>query len=311
MEPIVDKLLEFRCFLKVAASRSFTRAAAQLNITPSAASKQVKSLEARLGARMFNRTTRHVSLTEAGRAFRDRIEPVLTEVEDAEQSVTQLSGELRGLLRIGAPMDFGRAHLSEPIAQFVAEHSELEVDVEFADRFVDVVDEGFDVVVRIGTLPDSSLVARYLGPCRRVICAAPSYLAQHGEPSNAAELAMHNRISYSYETERTWTLHSDAGPARVTLPIRHRSNNGELTRSLVLAGEGISLLPTFLVGDDLRSGRLKALLQSAPLDEIPINAVYPHRKYLSAKVRRFVDFLADHCGSNPPWDAGLRIGNSS
>ena len=156
----MDQLSEFRCFLHVAASGSFTGAASLLNITPSAASKQVKSLEERLCARLFNRTTRHVSLTEVGRAFRDRIEPVLADVEEAELAVTQLSGEPRGRLRISAPMDFGRAHLSGPIAQFAAEHSDLEVDVEFADRFVDVVDEAFDVVVRIGTLADSSLVAR-------------------------------------------------------------------------------------------------------------------------------------------------------
>ena len=301
----MDQLSEFRCFLHVAASGSFTGAASLLNITPSAASKQVKSLEERLGARLFNRTTRHVSLTEVGRAFRDRIEPVLADVEEAEQAVTQLSGEPRGRLRISAPMDFGRAHLSGPIAQFAAEHSALEVDVEFADRFVDVVDEAFDVVVRIGTLADSSLVARYLGPCRRVICAAPSYLAARGEPRDPAELADHTRISYAYETERNWTFGSEAGPTRVAVPVRHRSNNGELTRNLVLGGQGIALLPTFLVGDDLRAGRLKALLQAFLLDDIPIHAVYPHRKYLSAKVRHFVDFLAHVCGPNPPWDTGL------
>lgn len=301
----MDKLLEFRCFLQVAATGSFTGAASLMNITPSAASKQVKSLEERLGARLFNRTTRRVSLTEVGRAFRDRIEPVLGEVEDAELSVSQLSDEPRGRLRISAPMDFGRAHLSEPIARFVRAHAELEVDVEFADRFVDVVEEGFDVVIRIGTLADSSLVARYLGPCRRVVCAAPSYLAERGEPLAPADLADHTRISYAYESERSWTLMGDSGPTRVTVPVRHRSNNGDLTRNLVLAGEGIALLPTFLVGDDLRAGRLKALLPSPERDAIPIHAVYPHRKYLSAKVRRFVDFLADHCGPNPPWDEGL------
>jgi DNA-binding transcriptional LysR family regulator len=301
----MDKLSEFRCFLQVAAMGSFTGAASMLNITPSAASKQLKALEERLGARLLNRTTRHVSLTDVGRAFRDRIEPVLVEMDEAEQAVTQLTAEPRGRLRISAPMDFGRAHLSGPIAQFAAEHSDLEIDVEFADRFVDVVDEGFDVVVRIGTLADSSLVARYLGPCRRVVCAAPSYLAARGEPRHPAELTDHTRISYSYESERSWTLTSEGDPTRVTVPVRHRSNNGELIRNLVLSGEGIALLPTFLVGDDLRAGRLKALLHSCLLEDLPIHAVYPHRKYLSAKVRHFVDFLADVCGSNPPWDAGL------
>ena len=301
----MDKLLEFRCFLKVASTGSFTAAAADLTITPSAASKQVKSLEARLGARLFNRTTRHVSLTEVGRAFRDRIEPVLEEVEEAEQVVMQLSDEPRGRLRISAPMDFGRAHLSLPIVQFASKHLDVEMDVEFSDRFVNVVEEAFDVVVRIGTLADSSLVARYLGPCRRVICAAPSYLEAHGVPRDASQLTEHTRIAYAYEADRSWTLKSVTGTHRITVPARHRSNNGDLTRNLVLAGQGIALLPTFLVGDDLRAGRLKPILQSAQLGDIPIHAMYPHRKHLSAKVRHFVDALTEACGSNPPWDEGL------
>ncbi len=301
----MNKLSEFQCFLQVASTGSFTGAATALGITPSAASKQVKSLEARLGARLFNRTTRHVALTEVGRAFRERIQPVLNEVEEAELSVSQLSDEPRGLLRVGAPMDFGRAHLAGPIASFAGAHDALEIEVEFADRFVDVVEEGFDVVVRIGALADSSLVARYLGPCRRVLCAAPSYLADHGEPHEIADLSRHTRVAYSYESERSWTLIGPNGPTRVMVPVRHRSNNGELTRSLILGGQGLALLPTFLVGDDLRAGRLKALLRDYISSDLPIHAVYPHRKYLSAKVRHFVDHLGGACGVNPPWDEGL------
>ena len=301
----MGKLLEFQCFLQVAATGSFTGAAAALGITPSGASKQVKSLEARLGARLFNRTTRHVALTEVGREFRDRIQPVLTEVEEAELSVSQLSDEPRGLLRVGAPMDFGRAHLAGPIASFAGAYDALEIEVEFADRFVDVVEEGFDVVVRIGALADSSLVARYLGPCRRVLCAAPSYLAAHGEPREITDLSQHTRVAYSYESERSWTLVGPKGPTRVTVPVRHRSNNGELTRNLLLGGQGLALLPTFLIGDDLRAGRLKALLRGYTSSDLPIHAVYPHRKYLSAKVRYFVEHLRGTCGANPAWDEGL------
>lgn len=301
----MDKLSELRCFLQVAATGSFTGAAAALGITPSGASKQVKSLEARLGARLFNRTTRHVALTEVGRAFRERIQPVLSEVEEAELSVSQLSDEPRGLLRVSAPMDFGRVHLAGVIASFAGEYDGLEIEVEFADRFVDVVEEGFDVVVRIGALADSSLVARYLGPCRRALCAAPSYLAAHGEPREIADLSQHTRVAYSYEGERSWTLIGPKGPTRVTVPVRHRSNNGELTRNLIMAGQGLALLPTFLVGDDLRAGRLKALLRNHVSSDLPIHAVYPHRKYLSAKVRHFVDHLRGACGANPPWDEGL------
>jgi DNA-binding transcriptional LysR family regulator len=301
----MDKLSEFQCFIQVASTGSFTGAAASLGITPSGASKQVKSLEARLGARLFNRTTRHVSLTEIGRTFQERIGPVLAGVEEAELAVSELSDEPRGLLRIGAPMDFGRAHLSGPIAAFAETYDALEIEVEFADRFVNVVEEGFDVVVRIGALADSSLVARYLGPCRRILCAAPSYLAAHGEPREIADLSRHTRVAYSYESERSWTLTGPNGTTRVMVPIRHRSNNGELTRNLILGGQGLALLPTFLIGDDLRAGRLKALLRPYVLNDLPIHAVYPHRKYLSAKVRHFIDYLGKVCGVNPPWDEGL------
>jgi DNA-binding transcriptional LysR family regulator len=304
----MDKLAEFGCFLEVARAGSFTAAAAALGITPSATSKQVKSLEARLGVRLFNRTTRSVSLTEVGRAFRERIEPVLVDVKEAELAVSELSDEPRGVLRVGAPMDFGRAHLARHIAAFAGSYEALEVEVEFADRFVDVVEEAFDVVVRIGSLSDSSLVARYLGPCRRVICAAPEYLAEHGEPREIADLARHTRVSYAYESERAWTLNGPGGPERVTVPARHRSNNGELTRNLVLAGQGLALLPTFLVGDDLREGRLAEVLGPFNASDLPIHAVYPHRKYLSAKVRHFVDYLGWACGPNPPCDVGLDVG---
>ena len=304
----MNKLWEFRCFLQVASSGSFTGAAAALGITPSGVSKQVKLLEARLGARLFNRTTRHVSLTEVGRAFRERIEPVFDDVDEAERAVSQLSDEARGLLRVGAPMDFGRTHLSGPIATFAGRYEALEIEVEFADRFVDVVEEGFDVVVRIGALADSSLVARYLGPCRRVLCAAPSYLAAHGEPREIADLSQHTRVAYTYESERSWTFSGPSGPTKVSVPIRHRSNNGEFIRNLILVGQGLALLPTFLIGDDLRAGRLTAVLRPFVSSDLPIHAVYAHRKYLSAKVRHFVEFLNGFCGANPPWDEGLELG---
>jgi DNA-binding transcriptional LysR family regulator len=301
----MDKLLEFQCFLKIAGTGSFTAAGAALGVTSSAASKQIKSLEARLGARLFNRTTRSVSLTEAGRAFRERIEPLLTEVEDAELAVSQLSDEPRGVLRVNAPMDFGRTHLAPAIASFARSHDALEIEVEFADRFVGIVEEGFDVVVRIGSLSDSSLVARYLGPCRRVLCAAPQYLAERGTPQSIRDLAGHTRVAYSYESELSWTLDGPNGSNRVSVPIRHRSNNGELTRSLLLDGQGLALLPTFLVGDDLRSGRLKAVLPDYAAADLPIHAVYPHRRYLPAKVRHFVDHLLGACGPTPAWDRDI------
>ncbi len=304
---MTDKFLEFRTFLEVAQEESFSRAADGLGFTPSAVSKQIRALEDRLGARLFNRTTRRVSLTDAGRAFRQRIETVVQEVEEAEQAVARLQAEPRGVLRVGAPMDFGRAHLSKAIAQFAAAHTALQVEVEFADRFVDVVEEGLDVVVRIGALAESSLVARRLAPCRRLVCASPEYLDAHGRPERPEDLLAHHRVGYAYEVERSWRFETPRGSKRITVPVRHRSNNGELTRELLLTGEGLSLLPTFLVAEDLRSGQLEAVLAESLRADTQIHAVYPHRKHLSAKVRQFVDHLAAHYGPRPYWDEGLPV----
>ena len=303
----MDKLSEIQCFLEVAAHESFTHAAVRLGITPSAASKLVKSLEGRLGVRLFDRTTRRVALTEVGRAYRDRVEPVLTDLDEAESVARELSEAPRGRLRIGAPMDFGRAFLSGVIAAFAADHPDLELEVEYADRFVNLIEEGYDVAVRIGTLADSSLFARRLGPCRRVLCASPDYLAERGTPRAPDDLATHTRIAYAYETERSWELRDPRGPVRVQVPQRHLSNSGDLTRHLALAGQGIALLPTFLVGDDLRAGRLVRLLAAAEPEPIPIHVVYPHRRFLQAKVRVFVDRLAASCGASPDWDRGLDV----
>jgi DNA-binding transcriptional LysR family regulator len=296
--------LEYEGFSKVAALGSFTAAAAELGITASAVSKQVRALEERLGVRLLQRTTRSVSLTPEGRGFFERLRDVLSDAEEAELEVAQLRSELRGRLRIGAPMDFGRAHLAAPLAAFAAAHPGLSLDIEFSDRFVDVVEEGFDMVIRIGDLPDSSMVARRLAPCRRMLCAAPHYLAEHGAPSSPRELRRHVRIGYAYEAERSWRFRDGE---RINVPIRHRTNNGYMLAALACEGLGIALIPTFLVADELREGRLVALFEDTLIGEIGIHAVYAHRRLLSNKVRQLIDFLSEHCGESPYWDDGLDL----
>ncbi len=301
----MDRLAELEAFAAVAETGGFTLAARALGRTTSAVSKQVRALEERLGVRLLNRTTRRVSLTEVGAAFRERVRGVLDDLETAELAVGELQAEPRGVLRLGAPMDFGRLGLAESLARFAADHPELQLQIELADRFVDVVDEGFDVVVRIANLPDSALVARRLGPCRRVLCAAPAYLAARGRPTRPSELRAHTAIGYAYERSAGWSFRSDDGEERVAIEPRHRSNNGELIRSLLLAGLGIALLPTFLVGDDLRAGRLEVVLPGQLDADTAIWAVTPHRKLLTTKVRLLLDHLAESCGEHPAWDAGL------
>jgi DNA-binding transcriptional LysR family regulator len=306
----MDRWLEYEGFSTVSEKGSFTEAAAALGVSASAVSKQVRSLEERLGTRLFHRTTRSVALTDEGRTFYDRVRPLLHLAIEAEQDITECQTRLRGVLRLAAPMDFGKSHLVEPLADFSAEHPNLSLEVEFADRFVDLVDEGFDLAIRIGRLPDSSLVSRRLAPCRRVLCASPAYLEREGRPERPKDLKRHSRIVYAYETESNWRFRESGRSTSVTVPIRHRSNNGTLIQALARKGLGIALLPTFMIADDLRSGRLEALFPDVLDHDITIHAVYPNRKLLSAKVRSLVDFLAEHCGPMPYWDAGIFAGPS-
>ncbi len=304
----MDRLSEYETFLEVTRQGSFSGAARQLGVTASAVSKQVKALEERLGARLFQRTTRRVALTDAGRAFSDRATEILHDVEEAESAVAAGQSEPRGVLRVGAPMDFGRLHLARSVADFAAQHPLVSMEVELVDRFVDLVDEGLDVVVRIADMPDSSLVSRRLAPCRRVLCASPGWLADHGRPAEPDALREHGRIAYAYEAERAWTFDTpDGDRLRVDPPVAHRSNNGELTCEMVAAGLGIALLPTFLAADAVRAGRIETLFADRLRSTLSIQAVYPHRRHLSAKVRAFVDHLASHCGPQPYWDDGLDL----
>jgi DNA-binding transcriptional LysR family regulator len=303
----MDRWLEYEGFSRVAASGSFTAAAGELGITPSAVSRQVRALEERLGVRLLHRTTRRVSLTAEGRGFYERLRGVLAEATEAEEQVMQQHATLRGPLRIGTPMDFGRAHLAAPLARFAAANPELRLEIAFSDRFVDVVEEGYDLVVRIGDLPDSSLVARRLAPCRRVLCASPDYLARRGTPRAPDELEGHIAIGYAYESERGWRFTGAGSRERVDVPIRHRVDNGHMLCALAREGLGIALIPTFLAAEDLRAGRVEAILTAFLDADIAIHAVYPHRRQLSNKVRALVDFLAAHCGAEPYWDEGLAL----
>lgn len=301
----MDRLAQLEAFAAVAETGGFSAAARVLDRTTSAVSKQVRALEERLGVRLLNRTTRRVSLTETGVAFRERLQAVLHDLDAAEIAAGALQEEPRGVLRIGAPMDFGRIALAPVLAAFAARHEGLQLEVELADRFVDVVEEGFDVVVRIANLPDSSLVARRMGPCRRLLCAAPAYLDAAGRPRRPEELREHRVIGYAYEQTRRWRFHGQDGEAALPVEPRHRANNGEMIRAMLLAGLGIALLPSFLVGEDLRVGRLEALFPDSLEADTGIWAVTAHRKLLAAKVRVLLDHLASVCGEHPSWDEGL------
>jgi len=291
-------------FVRVADSRSFSEAARRLRLSKSVVSRQVSALETQLGARLFHRTTRSLSLTEVGQAYYERCSRILAEIEEANLSVSSLQTEPRGKLRINAPMSFGILHLAPLLPSFLARYPQIDIDMAMNDRFVSLIDEGFDVAVRIGKLEDSSLIARHLAPARRVVCASPAYLAAHGAPQTPADLADHCCLTYSNRTTPDeWSFQTVEGQRwPVEVHGRLRVNNGDALRDAALGGVGLVTLPSFLVGRDLQAGTLVAVLGEYLPQDLAIHAVYPHNRHLSPKVRAFVDFLVEHIGPRPYWD---------
>ncbi len=300
----MDRLAAMTAFARVAETRSFSEAARRLGVSKSVVSRQIMALETDLGARLFHRTTRSLTLTEAGQGYYERVSRILADVDEANQSVTRLQAAPRGRLRVNAPMSFGVRHLAPAIPDFLALHSEVEIDMSMNDRFVDLVDEGFDVAVRIGRLTDSGLVARKLAPLRRVVCASPAYLAAKGVPRTPADLAAHQCLSYSnMAVSDEWSFVGAAGrPMAVEVKGRLRVNNGDTLRIAALRGLGLVTQPSFIVGADLQAGTLVGVLSEYVAQDGAVHAVYPHSRHLSPKVRAFVDFLAERFGPRPYWD---------
>lgn len=300
----IEDLTAMAVFARVVEARGFSAAAKRLGRSKSSVSKTVSALEDRLGARLLNRTTRRLSLTEAGAAFYERAARILEEAEEAELAVTRLQDEPHGTLRVNAPTNFGERHLAPALADFMARYPALAIDLALEDRFVDVVDEGFDLALRIAALPGSSLIARRLAPNRRVVCASPAYLERAGTPLRPSDLRRHDCLAYTYlATGNAWRFAGAGDPVSVRIAGRLSINNGEALRHAALAGLGLVMLPTFIVGEDLRSGTLRAVLREFTDTATSVYAVYPHSRHLSAKVRAFVDFLAERFGPEPYWDA--------
>jgi DNA-binding transcriptional LysR family regulator len=306
----VDRFDNMRVFAKVVESASFTAAAARLGISASMVSQHVKELEERLGARLLNRTTRKVSLTETGRAYYERCARLLADLEETEQAVSDMHAAPRGELRINATPSFGILQLAPAIADFTARFPGISVELMLSERLVDLVAEGFDVAVRVEEPPDSSLIARQLAPCRMVVCGAPRYFEKHGTPRTPADLAIHNCLTVAVtglSYYRTWHLTAADGTALNISPIGNlRTNSGAVLKVAALAGHGLVCLPTYLVGDALQSGRLVTVLDDYTAPPLALRALYPHNRHLSAKVRAFVDFLAARFEQEPPWDSWCR-----
>ena len=299
----MDRLNAMSTFVQVVENQSFTVAAERLGLSRAQVSKSVMLLEAHLGTRLLNRTTRRIGLTDSGRIYYQRCREILDEIDEAEECAREDNAEPRGVLTVGAPSSFGRLHLQPLIPAFLARYPGVQLSLSLADRFLDVVGEGFDVAVRIAELEDSSLIARRLAPCRRVLCASPGYLRRNGTPRVPQDLAIHACLVYSNDLRPdTWALHGPAGVERITVNGPVCADNGDVLCAAAEAGLGVTLLPTFIVGESLRAGRLLPVLEDYCPPDLSINAVYPSRRFLAAKVRSFVDFVAEAFAGEPAWD---------
>ncbi len=291
-------------FIAVVEHGGFSSAARALGVSKSAVSKRINQLEDQLSVRLLQRTTRRLSLTEAGECYYQHAQKAWQHALLAEDSVTQLQKNPHGRLRINAPMSFGRLHLAPLIPDFLARYPDVTVDMVMDDKHVDLIDAGFDIAIRAGDLPDSTMVARKLVDCHSVICASPEYLAQHGQPSTPADLLSHNAILYSYSPNAAdWTFMDVDGEEVVTVSGNYQVNNSEVLREALLKGAGIGRLPTFVAGADIQAGRLTPLLTHYQMPAKSIYAVFPERTYMPAKVRAFLDFAVDSFGAQVPyWD---------
>lgn len=291
-------------FAAVVEVGSFSGAAERLGVTKSAVSKRVTALEARLGVKLLSRTTRKLSLTEAGQRYFVHVQEALRAIDDAEFAATELQQVPQGTLRISAPMSFGRLHVAPVIPEFLATYPQIKVQMDLSDLSHDIVAGGYDIALKTGELRETSLVARKLAPLNSVLCASPAYIEHYGAPLSPDELTRHNCLLYSYHTTvNEWVFIKDGDETRIEVSGSYQVNNSEALREAIVQGAGIGRIPTFIAGEDIKAGRLVPVLSDYKMPIKEIYAVFPERRYLPMKVRVFIDFVVDHFGgSTPYWD---------
>ena len=298
-----DNLGEMGVFVQVVDAGSFSAAARALRVTPSAISKQIARLEGRLGVRLLQRSTRQIAVTEEGRAYFQNAARILADVAETERALASAKGEPVGTLRVNTSIAFGRRQIAPILPEFMARYPKLRIDLSCSDAIIDLVEENVDVAIRIAHLTDSSLVARKLADNRRIVCAAPDYIARRGKPERPDDLKQHNCLTLSYASSlNVWEFEERDGLKRIEVSGNIESNVTEMIYDLGLAGMGILRSSEFVVGADIRAGRLVPLLTEYQQPESPpMWAVYPHRRHLSARVRALVDFLVEKFTPVPPW----------
>jgi len=300
----MDRFADMQMFVKVVESASISAAAERLNLAKSAVSRRLAELEARLGASLLTRTTRRLNLTDSGRAYYQRSLAILADLAEAEAAVAQSHAALSGGIKVALPLSFGLLHLAPLIQAFMRQHPEVRFDLDFNDRQIDLMQEGFDLAIRIADLADSSFIARRLAPIRHALCASPGYLAHAGTPRVAADLENHVCLAYSnLANPGLWSYRGpDGAPGSVRVPVRLAANSGEFLIRAALAGEGLLLHPTFYLQDALRSGQLLRVLPDHAWPELSAYAIYPPTRHLSRRVRVLIDYFAEHLAGEPYWD---------
>jgi DNA-binding transcriptional LysR family regulator len=290
----MDLLSSMKVFAAVVEAGSFAGAADKLETSRAMTSKQVQKLEEHLGTRLLNRTTRKLSLTETGREFYERCVQILTDVAEAEQVAGQMTSTPRGVLKLTMPLSFGQHRLAGIVGEYAQAYPQVRLDISLSDRKVDIVEEGFDLAIRIGTLPQSDLIARKIGGVRSLICASPAYLAGHGTPVKPADLTKHACLGYTLTgNSGEWRIEGPGGEVLVPVTGPIRADNGDMLRLAALSGAGVVFQPRFIVADDLAAGRLVRILPEWQSGELGVHAVYPSRRHLSAKVRTLIEFVAE------------------
>jgi DNA-binding transcriptional LysR family regulator len=300
----MDRFTGIKAFIKVVETGGFAAAGRDMGLSRSVVSKHVIALEQELGAQLLTRSTRQVAPTETGQAFYDRCVGVLSELEQAISAVTELQERPYGNLRVNAPMSFGTLHLSRVVADFLARYPDVHVELVLNDRFVDPIEEGFDVTVRVGEpRVFTSLVVADIVEAKRVMCASPAYLDAHGEPHHPSALRDHRCLHYGYqESGSRLRLKGPGGEQSYAIDCVMWSNNGEALREAALRDQGIALLPTFIVGQELQEGRLRTLLTDYRPPPVSLSILYPRHRHLSTKVRFFVDMVMERFSGRPYWD---------
>jgi DNA-binding transcriptional LysR family regulator len=299
----MDRLRAFEVFVTIVTRGSFTKAAIALDTSPANVTRYVNELESHLNTRLINRTSRRLSLTEGGEALFDRAKSILEEVAETEALATSASLQPRGRLRINAPLSFGSLVLAPLWPRFMAKYPDVELDIGLIDRVVDIVEEGYDLAIRISRTASGNHIARRLGRSRNLVCASPAYLAVHGMPRVPADLGQHVCLGYTYGAiSDEWQFLGPTGALEsVRVRWAMRANNGDTARAAALAGAGVIWQPSFVIGEDVRAGRLVEVMPGYRMPAIDIMAIYASRRYLSAKVRVMVDFLVDAFRGMQTW----------